>query len=474
MKRRRFGGQQVAMMVMVEELGKEENWVIDSAASTHMCASRVFFCRYEGYQEPSTVYLGDNGTIDATGIGNVEVQLLNGLTGVIKGVLHVPKLARNLLSVGAMADMGVCVEFKRNNCVISRNGDVLLNGKKEKGLYIVKLPRVEHKAMMAATREGKTLEKWHRRLGHRSHATIKLMKEKNMVHGLEGAMEGKEECRECALGKMHRLPFKHKRGITAHKILELLHVDLCGPMREESIGGASYLMMVVDDFSRRGFTIPIKRKSHAFEEFRKLKRREESRTGERIVRIQSDRGGEFTSKEFKLFLEECGIIHEMTPPYTPQLNGMAENRNGKIMEMTRWMMLFAGVPTRLWAEAACCACYLTNRMGMKALGMKTPEGLEATSKEGILVGYPDYSAGYRVWAQHSKHVYTSRDVVFHEDVLPCKETLSKGKGKEVAELGDEVELTIGEATSPQEQRFEGPVTSQEGEVEGEAISSDND
>ncbi|MCO5579689.1 hypothetical protein L7F22_033547 [Adiantum nelumboides] len=222
MKRRKFRGQQVAMMVMVEELGKEDNWVIDSAVSTHMFASRVFFCRYEGYQEPSTMYLGDNGTIDATGIGDVEVELLNGLTGVIKGVLHVPKLARNLLSVGAMADMGVCVEFKRNNCVISRNGDVLLNGKKEKGLYKVKLPRVEHKAMMAATREEKTLEKWHRRLGHRSHATIKLMKEKNMVHGLEGAMEGKEECRECALDKMRRLPFKHKRGIIAHRILELL------------------------------------------------------------------------------------------------------------------------------------------------------------------------------------------------------------------------------------------------------------
>lgn len=98
--------------------------------------------------------------------------------------------------------------------------------------------------MMAATREEETLKKWHRRLGHRSPATIKLMKEKGVVHGLEGAMEGQEECRECVLGKMHRPPFKHKQGIRAHRILKLLHIDLCGPMPEESIGGANYLMMV--------------------------------------------------------------------------------------------------------------------------------------------------------------------------------------------------------------------------------------
>lgn len=241
---------------------------------------------------------------------------MGGRTGVIKGVLHVPKLAKNLLSVGAMADMGLHVEFK-GECTIRRDGHILLNGRKEKGLYTVKLTRMQHKAMMAATHEEEMLDRWHHRLGHSNHETIKFMKAKGIVHGLDGAMEREEKCRECARGKMHRPPFKHKRGITSHGILELLHMDLCGPMKEESIGGASYLMVVVDDFSRKTFVIPIKRKNDAFEEFKKLKIREESQTRKRIVRIRTDRGGEFTSEEFKTFLEENGVTHEMTPPYTP-------------------------------------------------------------------------------------------------------------------------------------------------------------
>lgn len=103
----------------------------------------------------------------------------------------------------------------------------------------------------------------------------------------------------------------------------------------------------------------------------------------------------------------------------------------------RCMMLFSGVPMKLWAEAACCAAYLVNRTSTKAIEMKTPEEvwsgrrpsvshlrifgckafslipkqlrhkLEATLKEGIMVGYPDNSAGYRVWTQHSRQVCIS-------------------------------------------------------------------
>lgn len=139
--------------------------MIDSAASAHMCMLKALFCRYKECQRTTTVYLGDNGTINATRIGDIEVELMRGGTGVIKGVLHVPMLARNLLSVGAMADLGLHVEFKED-CIIKRDGHLLLRGQKEKGLYTVKLTSIHHRAMMAATHDEEVLvDRWHHRFG---------------------------------------------------------------------------------------------------------------------------------------------------------------------------------------------------------------------------------------------------------------------------------------------------------------------
>lgn len=202
---------------------------------------------------------------------------MEGKTGVIIGVLLVPGLARNLPSVGAMADMGLSVDFCGNQCTIRRKEDTMLKGAKKRGLYTVRLAKVQYSAMMASTRQEEMLCKWHCRFGHGIHDTIKEMKEEGIVHG---ALEREDKCKECALGKIHRPPFKHRRGITSHRVLELLHIDLCGPMQESSIGGARYLMMTLDDFSRRNFVVPIKQKGDTFEAFKRFETREESFTGE--------------------------------------------------------------------------------------------------------------------------------------------------------------------------------------------------
>lgn len=65
---------------------------------------------------------------------------------------------------------------------------------------------------------------------HTNHETIKQMKAKGIVHGMDAAIEKGMECRGCTLGKMHMPSFNHRRGITSRGILKLLHMDLCGPM----------------------------------------------------------------------------------------------------------------------------------------------------------------------------------------------------------------------------------------------------
>jgi len=71
--------------------------------------------------------------------------------------------------------------------------------------------------------------------------------------------------------------------------------------------------------------------------------------------LRTDRGGEYTSKEFEDFCESKGIIHEVTTPYTPQHNGLAERRNKILLNMVRSMLKLKGLPKELWGKAVTTA-----------------------------------------------------------------------------------------------------------------------
>ncbi|PNX69219.1 equilibrative nucleoside transporter 3-like protein, partial [Trifolium pratense] len=84
-------------------------------------------------------------------------------------------------------------------------------------------------------------------------------------------------------------------------------------------------------------------------------------------------GGEYTSNEFRSFCESNGIKHEVTAPYTPQHNDIAERKNRIIVNMVRSMIKEKGLPTYLWGEATATAAYLLNRCPTKRLENVTPE-----------------------------------------------------------------------------------------------------
>ncbi|GJX98296.1 retrovirus-related pol polyprotein from transposon TNT 1-94, partial [Tanacetum coccineum] len=76
--------------------------------------------------------------------------------------------------------------------------------------------------------------------------------------------------------------------------------------------------------------------------------------------LRTDRGGEFLSNEFVAFCEEHGIKRELTAPYSPKQNGVAERKNRIVVEMTRSMMKQKGLPDSFWAEGASTSVYLLN------------------------------------------------------------------------------------------------------------------
>ena len=99
----------------------------------------------------------------------------------------------------------------------------------------------------------------------------------------------------------------------------------------------------------------------------------ENQTRRKIQELGSDNEGEYTSKEFDGYCRQEGIRRQLTVPYTPEQNGVAERKNKSIVEASRAMLHDQSLPFFLWAEACSTTVYLQNRSPHCAMGNKTPK-----------------------------------------------------------------------------------------------------
>ncbi|CAL2255216.1 unnamed protein product [Prunus armeniaca] len=159
-----------------------------------------------------------------------------------------------------------------------------------------------------------------------------------MVHGLPLLEQISVVCEGYMLGKQHIDSFPLESTWRATSPLELVHTDICGPMKTESIYGN-----------------------------RKFKAMTELQSGYKIKGLRSDRGGEFLSGEFNKFCDEFGIQRQLTVAYSPQQDGVARRKNRTVVEMAKSMLHEKGIPYEFWADAVNTAVYLLNRCPTKSL-----------------------------------------------------------------------------------------------------------
>jgi transposase InsO family protein len=114
-------------------------------------------------------------------------------------------------------------------------------------------------------------------------------------------------------------------------------------------------------------------KSEAFSAFKQFKARVEKATRTFIQNLRSDRGGEFTSTEFTAFCNDNGIHKQLTAPYSPQQNGVAERKNRTILNMVRSLLLEKQIPKKIWPEVVNWAVHVLNRSPTLAVKNKTPQ-----------------------------------------------------------------------------------------------------
>jgi hypothetical protein len=200
----------------------------------------------------------------------------------------------------------------------------------------------------------------------------------------------------------------------------------------------------VDDYSRFTWILFLQEKSKTQETLKRFLRRAQNEFGLRIKKIRSDNGMEFKNSQIEGFLEEEGINHEFSSPYTAQQNGVVERNNRTLLDMARTMLDEYKTPDRFWAEAINIACYSINRLYLHRILKKTSYELLTSKKhnvsyfrvfgskcfvlikrgrsskfspkvvEGFLLGYNSNTRAYRVFNKSTGLVEVSCDIVFDE------------------------------------------------------------
>ena len=123
---------------------------------------------------------------------------------------------------------------------------------------------------------------WHRRYGHMGWSGLKILQQKNMVKGLPKFQAHTKVCEEWLVEKQQRDPFPKKSTWRASQILQLVHVDICGPINLISNSKKRYLISFIDDYSRKTWVYYLVEKSEAFHTFKSFKARVEKETSSSI------------------------------------------------------------------------------------------------------------------------------------------------------------------------------------------------
>jgi transposase InsO family protein len=171
--------------------------------------------------------------------------------------------------------------------------------------------------------------------------------------------------------------------MTIERPLELLHMDLFSLIAYISIGGSKYCLVIMDDYSRFTWVIFLQEKSQTQETLKKILRWAQNEFRLRIKKIRSDNGTEFKNSQIEGFLEEDGIKHEFSSPYTPQQNGVVERKNRTLLDMARTKLDEYKTSDRFWVEAINTACYSINRLYLHPILKKTSYELLTGKKPNV-------------------------------------------------------------------------------------------
>ncbi|KAK2396677.1 putative mitochondrial protein [Trifolium repens] len=476
------------IFVIEINLSTSSSWVLDTGCGSHICSNVQGLKRSRALAKGEVdLRVGNGAKVAALAIGTYMLTLPSGLIIQLENCYYVPAISRNIISVSCLDKFGFAFIFKNNCCSIYLNDIFYATAQINNGLYVLDfdLPIYNINTKRLKPNELNPSYLWHCRLGHINEKRISKLHKDGFLESFD--YESYDTCRSCLIGKMTKAPFTGK-GERANDLLALIHTDVCGPLNIPARGGFSYFITFTDDFSRYGYVYLMKHKSESFEKFKEFKNEVQNQLGKNIKILRSDRGGEYLSQEFNDHLRECGILSQLTPPGTPQWNGVSERRNRTLLDMVRSMMSHADLPNSFWEHALLTAAYTLNRVPSKKVD-KTPyeiwsgkrphmsymkiwgcevyvkrqlsTKLEPRSDKCLFVGYPKETKGYYFYNPTEGKVFVARTGVFLEKEFISKEI--SGRKVDLEEIQES--QSIDEPVEEHEQETQVIVDEQPAQVE---------
>nr|GEV43557.1 hypothetical protein [Tanacetum cinerariifolium] len=294
----------------------------------------------------------------------------------ISWVYYVEGLGHNLFSVGQFCDSDLEVAFRQHTCFIRNlDGVDLLTGSQGNNLYTLSLQDMMVSSPICLLSKASKTKSWlwHRHLSHLNFSAINYLARQGLVRGLLKLKFEKDHlCLACAMGKSTKKTHKPKSKDTNQEKLYLLHTDLCGLMRVESVNGKKYILVIVDDYSRFTWVKFLRSKDETPDFIIKFLKMIQVRLKVLVRRIRIDNGTEFVNQTLYDYYEEVGIAHETSVAHSPQQNRVVERRNRTLIEAPRTMLIYAQALLFIWAEAVATACFTQNQSIIRLRHGKTP------------------------------------------------------------------------------------------------------
>ncbi|KAK9732073.1 Integrase core domain [Popillia japonica] len=368
----------------------EMEWYADSGATHHYINNDEAFINKRVFADPKVIQLAEKGkSMAAVCEGDVEIVSTVGGKPIkinLTNVLCVPELRVNLLSISRIEKNG----FK----IVYVDGVIQLA---EKG------------KSMAAVCEG----------------DVEIL-----VEGLDFVSSAENKiCDVCVRSKQKCLPYFSKR-LRSNRVLELVHTDVCGPINPVSHTGNMYFVTFVDDYSRFVMVYVIEHKDEVLKCFKDYEAKVSALfSNKKIAKLKCDNGREYCSNSFLKFCEEKGIEISYTPPYTPQMNGVAERMNQTISYTPPYTPQMNGVAERmnqtLMDKASCSYCCVFNQQNAIIFAYaRVPDSLRTKlDDKGIKCKFVGYTEnGYRLWNERENKKLINQYIVIFDELNFIPET----------------------------------------------------